>query len=415
MEELTVHISETKATRRDLDISIPRSRFEKFFGEKVKKYSKELRLNGFRKGNVPQRLIAERFKEPITNEALEALVNEVIKEVCDKNQIVPVSQAQVESLRNENNQPLTLKAWVEVDQPVDFTEYKNLGIILPPVLPATAQDVEQIITNYAENGGHDHDVQGPAAAGQIALGEYKAIHIGGQPTPLNENKKFRIVVGKDSLPEFNDAFVGAQAGQTLEISVNYPADYKVDFLAGKQAQYSIFVEKIIERHLAKIDDEYAQKLGLNSLEDWKRGIEAQINQERAQVAQQQASLEAVKTVLSRHPFEVPESQIQRFAEHIKEQKFGAKNKQISPEAESQLRADSEFEIKKMRLLDQIAQKENIKATQAEVDARIQDLADRYGMPFESIKSHLRESGRIQEIRQDVQYSKVLGFLCGAAF
>lgn len=412
MEELKVNITEPKATRRDLDITIPRERFENLFDEKVKKYSKELKLNGFRKGSVPKRLISERFREPITNEALEALVSATIKEVCDQNKIVPISQAQVENLRNENGQPIVLKAWVEIDQPVDIVEYKNLGIEMPPIVPASDDDVEHSITHHLEEQAHEHTVNGPAQLGHIAIGEYIRILIGGQEHPLGENRKFRVEVGKDRLEEFNKAFLGSEANQIIIVDVEYPSDYSLELLAGKKCNYEIRVDSIVEKHLPTLDDAYAEKMGMTSLEEWKKNVRVSIEDQRTQQARQVAMNQAIHKILERHPFEVAESQIQRLVEHTKEQQQGDKNAKLAPDAEKQLREYAEFEIKKMRIVQQVAQKENIKAAQDEVDARITDMAARYGIPFESLKQHLRESGRIADIRMDIQTGKVLELLAG---
>ena len=82
-------MTQPSATERILEIEVPRERLDKIFDEKVKKYSREIRINGFRTGNVPKQVIISRFKEPISAESLEALVDEVVKEACKENSIEP--------------------------------------------------------------------------------------------------------------------------------------------------------------------------------------------------------------------------------------------------------------------------------------------------------------------------------------
>ena len=75
-------VSQPSATERVLEIEVPRERLDRIFDDKVKKYSREIRVNGFRPGNVPKQVIATRYKEPISAESLETLVDEAVKEAC---------------------------------------------------------------------------------------------------------------------------------------------------------------------------------------------------------------------------------------------------------------------------------------------------------------------------------------------
>ena len=131
-------ISEPTTTERVLEIEVERARFDKIFDQKVKKYSKEVRINGFRPGNVPKEIIAKRFKDPINSESLEALVEEVLKEACKEHNIEPIAPGRIEKLENEAGKPVVFKAILEVDPPVDVKDYK-LDI---PVHGADISDAE---------------------------------------------------------------------------------------------------------------------------------------------------------------------------------------------------------------------------------------------------------------------------------
>ena len=72
-------VTSSSATERVLDLEIPRDRLDKIFEDKVKKYSKTIKVNGFRPGQVPKNVVAARFKEPIAAEALETLLEDAIR------------------------------------------------------------------------------------------------------------------------------------------------------------------------------------------------------------------------------------------------------------------------------------------------------------------------------------------------
>ena len=128
-------ITNPNATERVLEIEVERDRFDKIFDQKVRKYSKEVRINGFRPGNVPKDVIAKRFKDPINAESLEALVEEVLKEACKEHNIEPIAPGRIEKLEAEAGKPVLFKAVLEIDPPVEIKDYK-LDIPVHPAEPS---------------------------------------------------------------------------------------------------------------------------------------------------------------------------------------------------------------------------------------------------------------------------------------
>src|SRR5690606_26371612 len=99
-------------------------RLDKVFQDKLKKYSKTIKVNGFRPGAVPRNVIASRFKEPIAAEALETLVDDAVREACKEHNIEPVARGRIEKIENEEGKPVVFQAVLEVDPEVVLGDYK---------------------------------------------------------------------------------------------------------------------------------------------------------------------------------------------------------------------------------------------------------------------------------------------------
>src|SRR6185436_5725488 len=112
---MKTNVSEPSTTERVLEIEIERERLEKIFDDKLKKYGKEIRINGFRPGQVPKQVIATRFGDSIRNEALETLLDQALKEACKEQGIEPVGQGRIDKLENDAGKPILVKAVFEVD------------------------------------------------------------------------------------------------------------------------------------------------------------------------------------------------------------------------------------------------------------------------------------------------------------
>jgi trigger factor len=411
MEKVKATVTSPANTERHLEIEIPRERFNDIFDENVKKYSKELRLDGYRKGAIPRRIVAERFREPITNESLEKLVEKVIREVCEENSIKPVAPGKVEDLKNQNDEPIQIKAVIEVDQEVEFTNYTDLGIKVLSSEKVTDKDVNGQIEAYCENLAKEEKVDGPGEKGLIAKGEYLQIIIDGKELKLENSKKFSINIGGDKIPEFNEAFNGSRAGEEKEIAVRHPDNYPVPELAGKTGRYNVKILEICRSIVPQVDEELAKKLGAKDLADLRENTRKNMEHTRSLINKRKAEKEVIEKIIQAHPFDVPKARVDLFMEYMCQQN-NIKVEDL-PEAErSAQEKEAIFNIKRHRILDQISRSEKIKATQQEVDAKIAEMAGQYGMQFDDLKASLRQSGKTNDIREEIKHQKILDFLLG---
>ena len=411
MENLKTTITSPTNTERLLEIEIPRDRFKVIYGEKIKKYAKELRLNGFRKGNIPKRLIEERFREPITNETLEKLVDDVIKEVCEEQKITPIAPCNVEDLKNEEDQPILLKTIVEVEQEVTFSNYTNLGVEVGKPEPVTEKFLDEQIENYCRSVAEEKKIEGEGKTGNIVKAEYLQIVLDGKEQPLKENKEFRVEIGLDKIKEYNEAFLGSKSGEEKNITIAYGDDFKIPELAGKNGEYKVKINEICELIIPKADDAFAKKMGSKDLNDFRKTLKKNFEDQRLSELNREAERKAIEKIIENHPFDVPKARVKQYIE--------AQKKQMGPNApatqnidQKRLEQDAVFRLKEHQILEQITNKEKIKATQKEVDAKITELAAQYGMDFDTLKSSLRQSGKTNQLREEIKITKTLDFILG---
>ncbi|MFC1585842.1 trigger factor, partial [Fibrobacterota bacterium] len=282
---------------------------------------------------------------------------------------------------------------------------------LEPPAPVTDKDVDQQVDMYCQGMAKDEKIEGPGKDGNIVVGEYLQILIDEKEKDLENQKNFRIEIGADKIKEFNRAFKGSQAGEEKEIKVKYPKDYDIPELAGKTGLYKIKVLEIRERNVPKADDDLARKFGLRDLADLRGKIKKDMEQRNSSQNRGKAEKEAVRKLIEAHPFDVPKAKVKMFLEYMSQQ-TGRKPEEYTKPEQEERKKEAVFNLKQHRIIDQISKKEKIKATQAEVDARITELAEQYGMAFEDIKAKLRQTGKTNDIRDEIKTRKTFDFLLG---
>ena len=397
-------------TERVLEIEVERDRLDKIFDQKVKKYSKEVRINGFRPGNVPKEVIAKRFKDPINAESLETLVEEVLKEACKEHNIEPIAPGRIEKLENEAGKPVLVTAILEVDAPVDVKNYQ-LEI---PVHGAEISDEEVLkqIEGLRKRQADEVKVERASALGDVVVAEYLSINIGGESKPLPPRPEFRMELGTSSVPAMDRALIGVKAGEEKLAAFTFPADYSQPDFAGKDSEYQLRIIDVMEVKLPPIDDELAKKYNFDTLDAFKARIKEDLAKSSLQQAKEAAYEEAMRRLMETNPFDIPKARIANYVRYKLEQQGHVHEGDDHGHDHSDLEQEAVFNIRRYRLLEEIAKKEKIKPTTEEVDARVKEMAEQYGTDFESFKAQLRKSGKIIDIREELKSEKTLDFVIG---
>lgn len=404
-------MTQPSATERVLEIEVPRERLDKIFEEKVKKYSREIRVNGFRPGNVPKQVVVSRFKEPISAESLETLVDEAVREACKENSIEPIGPGRVEKLDNEPGRPIFVKAIMEIDPQVELKEYRFPASLNPaPVDPAA---VDASLNDIRRQLSREQPVERAAKTGDVVSARYLRIQMEGQEQPLPQYPVFRVELGKGSVPELDKALIGVKAGETKEVAFTFPSDYQNPDLAGKASAYNLSIEQVLEVEAPELDEIFAKNLGYTDLNDMREKLKGQLEQNSLRQARENAWDEAIRKLLDANPVPVPKARIKNYVQHrLEEMGHHHAEGEDHGHDHSDLELEAETQIRRWRLLDAIALKENIKPSQEEVDLRIRSLAARYGTDFEGLKASLRKNGKIMDLREEVKAEKTLDFVIG---
>ncbi|HLP41395.1 MAG TPA: trigger factor [Fibrobacteria bacterium] len=404
-------VTEPSSTERVLEIEVERQRFDKIFDDKVKKYSKEIRINGFRPGNVPKQVVTQRFGGPLRAETLETLVEEVLKEACKEKGIEPVGPGRIEKLESEEGKPIVVKAVLEVDPPLVLKDYK-LDI---PVHPAEIPDaeVENQLQILRKRKSEENKVERPAAAGDVVVAQYLRIAIEGEERPLPPRPEFRVEIGAGGIAEMDAALTGSSAGEEKDVAFSFPDDYRNPELAGKRSEYRLRIIEVDEVTLPELDDAFAKDFGFESLAAFRERIKTDLGKQALQRAKEEAYEQALGRLIEANPFDIPKARINNYVNYKLDQ-MGHKHEPGEDHGHdhSDLEEEAVYNIRRYRILEEIAKVEKIKATTEEVDARVRELAEQYGTDFETLKASLRKNGKIIDVREEIKSEKTLDFVIG---
>jgi len=408
-------VTSPESWKKIIEVEVPVEDVNVQVEKKVAKYSREASIPGFRKGKVPSHIIRTRFGDSIRGEVIEELMNNAYRDACIENKINPVSDPVIENVKAENDAPISFTATVEIDPEIVIKDYKNLNVT---VAIETTEDkaVEEALAAIADQYASFAPAEGVATDGQVVTVGYSDITVEGETLAGFLPSPQMIEIGKAPLAELNDALKGMSIDEVKTLSVTYPADFRIEDVAGKSGEFTVEVKAIQNKTKADLTDEFVkEKLSFETLDLLKAAVRADIEKHKDEAGKNKAFDEAIDKILEKNEFAVPPARVSHYISHIMKDEaryYPHGNQPSFAEYLERYQAVAEKSLKRFRILDYIANTEKVKATQEEVDVKIKAIADQYNQPFETVKAAFRQNGTTVQIREDIKEGKALECLVG---
>ncbi len=412
-------IVEISSCRKTLKIEIPAEEVN----AEIEKAYEEVRLNaeirGFRKGRAPRNIIEMRFAEYIKSEVVDKLVPPSFEEAA--------KTAELEILRSpdiaEDMKPPYGELSVKSGEPLSFEVTIDVKpeIVVPNLEQLQVEKGEVNVSKenvdaYLEQLRDERADFVPVEDRSIQLGDYATVDIllTSDGDILTDQAEQVLEVNEEMLiPEMVQHLGGMNPGEEKDFSVSFPEDHEAENLAGKEVDFHVSVQKITEKHLPALDDDFARDMGEDDLEhltakSWNQLVEIAKQDQRKK---QQDDL--LEQLVESSDFEVPDFMIEERARlQIRIDAALSRREESEPteeELERYRAATLEF-VKTSWLLNKISENENLEATDEEVDASIRRTAQELGRDPQKYRKVVEDANRIADLRSSIWEQKVFDLL-----
>ena len=381
---MTSKIKKLKDLERKLTVSVPVEDYEKKYGGKLSKIKSTAKLDGFRKGNVPNDVLKQRYGDSIHYEVLNELIQESYPKELQEQNIKPASSPAI-SIENEDaTKPISYSAVFEVFPEIKpkLSRWKSFE---KSEITMDDSDIDLAIDDILERYCEWNKVDRAAAEKDQAVIDFEG-KIDGEGFEGNESKDFKLVIGsKSMIPGFEDNLIGKKSGDSFAFKTNFPEDYFKNDLAGKETEFFITVHEVQEMNKAKIDKELFEKLAMEDVSD-ESSFRAEISKRmEGEIKQQEKSLtkESIyETLLQSNDFKVPNATVAEQAELMRKDSL-MRMGQTSENAPEDLFPIEEFKEnaeKRVRLdllFSALIQKYELEVKEDDLNAFIDEEAEKY--------------------------------------
>lgn len=415
---MPVELLESEGLRRKIKFSLAAQPILESVEKKIQERAQTFKMPGFREGKVPLNIIRKKIGAEVLSKAVEHSVDNSLKTYFDENNITLAAQPKVEIISFDDKSELIFEAEVELLPELPKINWEEIEVeafeidITDEDLKHAHQDILSNFKNFskAEEGAS-------ANSGDAVIINFVG-KIDGEEFEGGKGEGIKVEIGSNQfIPGFEDQLIGSKAGEKKIINITFPNDYSVNKLAGKPATFDIMIIEVLKHEaIANMDDSFAAKLGIESMDKLNEMIKERIKMEFNSLTRLKTKKLLFDILDTKYKFEVPESMFKLDFEMMwnevkkqNEKNPDAFNKPID-ELEQEYRKLALRRVRIGVLLAGTAKENNIKVEEIDLKQAIQAEAMQRPGQEKSVIDFYRDPNNVERLKGPILEEKAVDFI-----
>jgi trigger factor len=391
---------------RRIQVSVPAETVKQAEEKAARRYASKVRMPGFRQGKAPPAMIQKKFGKEIRQEALESLVRDAYEEVITKQDLKIASQPHIHDVKFEEGKPLTFELHVEVRPTLELARTSGFKVTRPKIEITDEQLAEQLEQIRDEKATWTPVEEKPVVGDRVRV----TLSTKEESGEFAEPREYPVELGGgQAIAGIEDLIMQLTPGETAERPVQWPDDFPDETQRGKTKTVRVTLLDVKRKSAPELDDAFAREVGdFDSLDALEQAVRSDLERHAEREADSLVRHRLLGEIISANPFDVPKSWVRQVMDGYAEayqipeserEKFAA---EFMPIAEQQVRRDL--------VLDTLAERENLTATEKDLDDRITELAEKRGANPGQVYASLEKAGRLKELERSLTEDKVFKWL-----
>ena len=307
---MQVTVSSVAGLERRLEVAIPATRVSAEIESRFKKLARTARLKGFRPGKAPLPVVRQQFGEQVQSEVVGDLLRETYAEAVNQQNLKPATDPRIEQISAEPGAEMRYTALIEVFPEFSVKPVTELSIE-KPTAKVEDHDLAAMLETMRKQRPNFVEVARASAEGDRVTVDFEG-RIDGETFQGGSATGIPFVIGQGRmLKEFEDGATGATAGETKSVTVNFPADYGSEAVAGKTAIFTVTVQKVEEQQLPDLDDAFCEAFGVTEggIEALKTEVRESMERELEMAIRNKIRTQVLDKLHDANPIEVPKGMV----------------------------------------------------------------------------------------------------------
>ena len=425
---MSLQVEKLEHNMAKLTIEVGPDELEKALEKAYQKNKGKISVPGFRKGKVPRKLIEKMYgPEVFYEEAANELIPDAYDKALEECEEEIVSSPKIEVTEIEAGKGFVFTAEVALKPAVTLGKYK--GVKIDKIDTAVTDDeVMAAIEKERESNAREIVITDrPVKNGDDTVIDFEGF-VDGVAFEGGKGENYPLTIGSGAfIPGFEEALIGANLNENVDVNVTFPEDYQASELAGKPAVFKCVVKEIKEKELPELDDEFASEVSeFDTLDEYKADVKKNLEERKVSDAKVKKADAALDAVIAEATMDIPEAMItttqrqmlDEYSQNMRMQGISLEQymQYTGVDADSlmeQLKPQAESRIKARLVLGAVAAAEKLAATEEDFEEEIKTMAEAYGMEADKVKELLGEKGK-KSVLEDICIKKAQEYVADNA-
>ena len=405
--QLQISVEEGERWRRTMSVTVPSGVVSSERRRLTGELAARVKLPGFRKGHVPSSVVEKRFGDSLSREALDKLIGAAYREALNQEELSPISEGEVGNVQYEPDRDLTFSISFDVRPEIELARLGGFKVERPPI-EGVDDKLEEVLGRLREERGTWQPLDGGRPEdGELVDVEIRRIEDG----EAGDVQPYQLILGQgDAIPDIEEAIKSLEVEGSGEFVVRFPDDFPNEERRGQEEQLLVRLDSRQRLEVPELDADFAKSLGeFEGVDDLNEKIRADLEKEAQEQAESVVRGKLLDAILEANPFTVPVSMVDRYVESVLGNPEGVTPEKLA-EAKEQISPQAEHAVKRILAIDRLSEIQDLRATEEEVDSRIEEIAEKSGDTPAQIYANLQKSERLEALEREITERKVFDFL-----
>ncbi len=408
MSQITVEKTAEDSASKSLRVTVPVDRVREAEAKALKYYVQRARLPGFRPGKAPAAVVRKRFGDAIRQSVLEEVIRESWETARTTESLKPITDPSIRNLKFEDGSPIEFDLLVEV-RPELSLERTGGFRVERRLAPVTDAAVEEQLARVQEQKAAWIPVDGvKPSPGQMVRVEVAPLDQTGEGAGASQ--PYDLVLGQNqAIPDLEERIMTLLPGEQADAEVKFPEDHPDESRRGQSRRVRVTLHDVKRQDLPALDDGFAREVGdFENLDALRSAIRQDLEREASREADAQMRQVLVQQIVEANAVQAPESLVHRLMHNYAEM-YRVPPEQL-PQFEQQFHEVAEAQVRRDLVLDAVVEANALRATEAELDTRVAELAASRGVPASQVYGSLQKANRLPELERAITEEKAFTWL-----
>lgn len=406
MSQITVEKTAEDSASKSLRVTVPVDRVREAEAKALSYYVQRARLPGFRPGKAPAAVVRKRFGDAIRQSVLEEVIRESWETARTNESLKPITDPSIRNLKFEEGSPIEFELLVEVRPEIKLERTGGFRVERQ-VAPVADSAVDEQLARLQEQKATWIPVEGAKPSpGQMVRVEVAPLDEAG----AGASQPYDLVLGQNqAIPDLEERIMTLLPGEQADAEVKFPEDHPDESRRGQTRRVRVTLHEVKRQELPALDDAFAREVGdFENLDALRGAVRQDLEHEATREADARLRQAVIQQVVDANGVQAPDSLVHRLMHNYAEM-YRVPQEQL-PQFEQQFHEVAAAQVRRDLVLDAVVETNGLRATEAELDQRVGELAAARGVPAGQLYGSLQKANRLPELERAITEEKAFAWL-----